>query len=227
MKRAGPPQAAERGARLPGHRQAGHEAQRRAAAHHRGPGDATRCARTGSCCGASPPPTFPWPGSTACSERMTIPLARACSSLTRPFRPGASRTPRGWRRLRSRARCRTPAALRTFVEGVLWQAGHGGLPFLRARLRRRSRHGSGWTRWCDAFLSNHVANRASRTQGRALVATAARIFPEEALQPPARGRRARAPCWPTTRPCSASRCACSPCRWSRRRSSSFTWRCAG
>lgn len=29
---------------------------------------------------------------------------------------------------------------------------------------------------CDAFLSNHVANRASRAQGRALIAAAARIF---------------------------------------------------
>lgn len=30
---------------------------------------------------------------------------------------------------------------------------------------------------CDAFLVNHVANRASRTQGRAFLATSARVFP--------------------------------------------------
>jgi len=30
----------------------------------------------------------------------------------------------------------------------------------------------------DAFLANHVANRASRTQGRAFLSTAARVFPE-------------------------------------------------
>lgn len=73
------------------------------------------------------------------------------------------------------------ASLRTFIEGVLWQAGHGSLPFLRAA------YGSDadtvrLDAWCDAFLSNHVANRTSRTQGRTLVATAARIFPDEALQ---------------------------------------------
>jgi len=32
----------------------------------------------------------------------------------------------------------------------------------------------------DAFLGNHIANRQSRTQGRALLATAAAIFPDEA-----------------------------------------------
>ena len=31
-------------------------------------------------------------------------------------------------------------------------------------------------RRADAFLANHVANRASRTQGRAFLATAARVF---------------------------------------------------
>jgi urease accessory protein len=31
---------------------------------------------------------------------------------------------------------------------------------------------------CDAFTTNHVANRASRTQGRALLSAVERIFPE-------------------------------------------------
>lgn len=72
------------------------------------------------------------------------------------------------------------SSLRSFLEQVLWQAGHGGLPLVRgvyagaelAALERR----------CEAFLTNPVANRASRTQGRTLVATAARIFPEPELQ---------------------------------------------
>ena len=73
------------------------------------------------------------------------------------------------------------AALRTFIEGVLWQAGHGALPFLRAAYGPEAEPEK-LDAWCDAFLSNHVANRTSRTQGRTLVATAARIFPEEELQ---------------------------------------------
>lgn len=82
-------------------------------------------------------------------------------------------------------------ALRTFLEGVLWQAGHGSLPFLRAAYGPEA--DAAWLdRWCDAFLSNHVANRASRTQGRTLVATAARIFPEEELQRLHAAIRARA-----------------------------------
>jgi urease accessory protein len=74
-----------------------------------------------------------------------------------------------------------PRALRTFIEGVLWQAGHGSLPFLRAAYVPDA-DPARLDPWCDAFLSSHVANRTSRTQGRTLVATAARIFPEDELQ---------------------------------------------
>ena len=73
------------------------------------------------------------------------------------------------------------AALRTFIEGVLWQAGHGALPFLRAAYGPEAEPAK-LDAWCDAFLSNHVANRTSRTQGRTLVSTMARIFLEEELQ---------------------------------------------
>jgi urease accessory protein len=37
-------------------------------------------------------------------------------------------------------------------------------------------------RLCEAFTSNHVANRASRLQGRALLAAVERIFPERGLR---------------------------------------------
>src|SRR5205823_5769166 len=37
---------------------------------------------------------------------------------------------------------------------------------------------------CDAFTPNHVANRASRAQGRALLAAVERIFAAPALHPP-------------------------------------------
>lgn len=70
------------------------------------------------------------------------------------------------------------AGLGRFLRDSIWQVGCGALPLVKAAhadpaalpaLDRRA----------DAFLVNHVANRASRTQGRALLSTAARIFPAE------------------------------------------------
>jgi len=67
--------------------------------------------------------------------------------------------------------------VRRFARDAVWQAGWGALPLARAawvdpdslpRLDARA----------DAFLANHVSNRASRTQGRAFLATAVRVFPE-------------------------------------------------
>ncbi|HVP62685.1 MAG TPA: urease accessory UreF family protein [Myxococcaceae bacterium] len=69
--------------------------------------------------------------------------------------------------------------LAAFTRGALWQAGFGSLPLLQdawedpealARLDARA----------DVFLANHVANRASRTQGGAFASTCARVFPGEA-----------------------------------------------
>jgi urease accessory protein len=50
---------------------------------------------------------------------------------------------------------------------------HGALPFVSAAYRDVAVA----DRDCEAFLTSSVANRASRTQGRALVDTCARIFP--------------------------------------------------
>ncbi|HWE22624.1 MAG TPA: urease accessory UreF family protein [Myxococcales bacterium] len=70
------------------------------------------------------------------------------------------------------------AELRRFVHESLWQAGHFGIPLASAahadaaalpRLDARA----------DAFLVSRVANRASRTQGRAFLDTTARIFPAQ------------------------------------------------
>ncbi len=66
--------------------------------------------------------------------------------------------------------------LRRFVRELLWQAGYGGLPLLGAAHREPSALPALDAR-TEAFLSNHVANRASRTQGRAFLDTCARIFP--------------------------------------------------
>jgi len=71
-----------------------------------------------------------------------------------------------------------PIDLRRFLRDALWQAGHFALPLTSAahdnpgelpRLDARA----------DAFLASRVANRASRTQGRAFLGTCARIFPAE------------------------------------------------
>jgi urease accessory protein len=73
---------------------------------------------------------------------------------------------------------RTADDLRRFLRDALWQAGHCLLPLASAahadpaalsRLDARA----------DAFLVSRVANRASRTQGRAFLDTCARIFPAE------------------------------------------------
>ena len=67
-------------------------------------------------------------------------------------------------------------ALQSWILSSLWQVGNGQLPLVRAS----------WLnpgdliavdRFCEAWTSNHVASRASRLQGRALVLAAQRSFP--------------------------------------------------
>lgn len=67
-------------------------------------------------------------------------------------------------------------SLERFVRELLWQTGHGPLPLLGAAWREPSSLGALDAR-AESFLTNHVANRASRTQGRAFLDTCARIFP--------------------------------------------------
>jgi len=64
----------------------------------------------------------------------------------------------------------------TFVHHALDQAGHAALPLLTAAHREPSRLVQLDT-LADAFLTNAVANRASRVQGRSFVTTCARIWP--------------------------------------------------
>jgi urease accessory protein len=66
--------------------------------------------------------------------------------------------------------------LRRFVRELLWQVGHGALPLVGAAHREPSALPALDAR-ADAFLTSHVAHRASRTQGRAFLDTCARIFP--------------------------------------------------
>ena len=73
-----------------------------------------------------------------------------------------------------------PAALAVFVGDAVRQAGRSALPFVNAAHRDPSavEH---LDEVANAFLTNAVANRASRAQGRTLVASAARIWPDARL----------------------------------------------
>jgi urease accessory protein len=63
-----------------------------------------------------------------------------------------------------------------FVRQVITQSGHGALPLVGAAHERTADLADLDAR-CDAFLSNSVANRASRIQGRAFLLATRRAFP--------------------------------------------------
>ena len=66
-------------------------------------------------------------------------------------------------------------ALVDFIQASLIQTEHGSLPFLLAAHDDPSKIAE-IDHLCDVFMSNHVANRASRLQGQALLASAAAAF---------------------------------------------------
>jgi urease accessory protein len=71
-------------------------------------------------------------------------------------------------------------ALDRFLHASVQQTAHGALPLMAAAYRAPDR----WPaldELADAFLTNTVANRASRVQGRTLVSTAARVWPSDAM----------------------------------------------
>ncbi len=72
------------------------------------------------------------------------------------------------------------SALRQFVRDLLYQTGRGSLPFLTAVYRAPSRFEE-LDALANIFLTNIVANRASRVQGRAFLSTCARIWPTAAI----------------------------------------------
>ena len=71
-------------------------------------------------------------------------------------------------------------ALDRFLTESIQQTGWSVLPVMTAAHRAPERLAA-LDALSDAFLTNAVANRASRVQGRALAATAARIWPSPAL----------------------------------------------
>jgi len=70
--------------------------------------------------------------------------------------------------------------LQAFLEASIQQTGFASLPLVNQAHHDPSEL-EALDELADAFLVNAVANRASRMQGRALVATAARIWPVNAL----------------------------------------------
>ena len=65
--------------------------------------------------------------------------------------------------------------LLSFAEASLDQLGHAALPFVTAAFDAPEKL-SEFDQLCDAFTTNHVANRASRAQGRAFLTAVERIF---------------------------------------------------
>ena len=65
----------------------------------------------------------------------------------------------------------------SFIEAGLQQLAHASLPFVMAAFDLPEQLGE-LDQLCDVFLTNHVANRASRSQGRAMLSAVERIFPE-------------------------------------------------
>ena len=72
------------------------------------------------------------------------------------------------------------AALRRFLADSIQQTGWSALPIMSAAHRDPERLEE-LDELSQAFLTNAVANRASRVQGRTLAATAARVWPSEAM----------------------------------------------
>ena len=72
------------------------------------------------------------------------------------------------------------AALRRFLAETIQQTGWGSLPLMNAAYGRPERLEE-LDELNHAFLTNGVANRASRVQGRTLAATAARVWPSPAM----------------------------------------------
>jgi urease accessory protein len=75
----------------------------------------------------------------------------------------------------------TRAGLASYFEVSLRQAGCAALPLVLTAHGEPDRLIE-LDRLCEAFLSNHVANRASRLQGQALLASAERVFGAPKLQ---------------------------------------------
>jgi urease accessory protein len=78
---------------------------------------------------------------------------------------------------------RKASELAALLETSLWQIGHASLPFVGAAHDDPGQLAA-LDLWCDTFITNHVANRASRLQGRAFLSSTEKIFPGRPLARP-------------------------------------------
>lgn len=72
-------------------------------------------------------------------------------------------------------------SLRAFVDAAVLQAGRGVLPLINAAHSQPERLAE-LDDTADLFLTNIVANRASRVHGRAFASTCARVWPLESMR---------------------------------------------
>ena len=70
--------------------------------------------------------------------------------------------------------------LRAIAHAAIVQAGHAAVPFVTAAFKTPEAL-ERLDGVADAFLTSAVTNRASRTQGRTLIATAVRVWPADSL----------------------------------------------
>jgi urease accessory protein len=84
---------------------------------------------------------------------------------------------------------RNASELAAMLESSLRQLGHANLPFVCAAHDDPGQLVA-LDKCCDAFLTNHVANRASRLQGRAFLSSAGKIFPGRQIDRPPCGHLA-------------------------------------
>jgi urease accessory protein len=84
-----------------------------------------------------------------------------------------------------------PEELEAYVLSLLWNTGHAALPFVAAAHDVPADLAALDAR-AESLILNHVANRASRVQGRAFVSTCQRVFGGDALDAIARAVRQRA-----------------------------------
>jgi urease accessory protein len=78
---------------------------------------------------------------------------------------------------------RNQAETTSFIEASLHQFGSASLPFLNAAYAE-GQSLEELDQLCDAFTPNHVANRASRAQGKAFLVAARRVFKVTLSEPP-------------------------------------------
>jgi urease accessory protein len=77
-------------------------------------------------------------------------------------------------------RVKAGESLHQWMRCQLHQVAHASAPFV-ASAHRHIEKFADWDTAADVFLSNHVANRASRAQGQALAMSLSRIFPQPVL----------------------------------------------